>query len=135
MYRLLAPWAAVIYAVTRVAVGALLSLHGPQLMLGWWGGIPVVGGASPMFSLGWFGGAISLVGGILVALGLFTTPAAFLSSGMLAVGYLTRHAAFGLLPIANGGEQATLYAFILLLIAAHGSGSFSLDGLLMKANR
>jgi putative oxidoreductase len=134
MHRLLAPWADTIYAVTRFVVGALLTLHAPQLLLGWWGGIPVVGGAAPLLSLTGFGGTISLVGGLLVALGLFTTPAAFVCSGMLAVGYVLRHAPFGLLPIANGGEQATLYAFILLLIAARGAGPLSLDHLLKKSS-
>ena len=138
MHRLLAPWADTLYATMRVAVGLSLALHGPVLLLGWWGGVPFVGASAPLLSVTGIGGTISLVGGLLVALGLFSSPSAFISSGMLAVGYVLRHAPHGWLPIANGGENAVLYAFVLLYIAARGSGSLSVDGMLrgtLRAHR
>ncbi len=66
-----------------------------------------------------------LVGGVLLMLGLFTRPVAFVLSGMMAVGYFMMHAS--LFPLANGGEPATLYAFIFLYLAVAGGGAWSLD--------
>jgi len=65
---------------------------------------------------------IEFVGGILVAIGLFTSWAAFLLSGTMAAAYFMGHQKNGLLPIQNGGELAAAYAFVFLYIAARGSG-------------
>ena len=132
MHRLLAPRADTLYATMRVVVGLSVAFHGPQLLLGWWGGVPVVGGPAPLLSMTGIGGTISLVGGVLIALGLFSSPAAFISSGTLAVGYVLRHAPYGWLPVANGGELAMVYEFVLLYIAARGPGVFSVDGMMKK---
>lgn len=72
-------------------------------------------------------GVIELIGGALIALGLLTRPAAFLSSGMCAVGYWMSHGTKGFFPIANGGELIALYCFIFLFIATKGAGIWSLD--------
>ena len=64
----------------------------------------------------------------LIIIGLFTRPAAFLASGMSAVGYWTMHGNKGLYPIANGGETIILYCFIFLFIATHGAGIWSIEG-------
>ncbi len=72
-------------------------------------------------------GAIELIGGILIILGLFTRPTAFVCSGMCAVGYWMAHGTKGLFPIANGGELIALYCFIFLYIATRGAGIWSLD--------
>jgi putative oxidoreductase len=71
------------------------------------------------------GGVIELVGGILIAIGLLASWAAFLSSGEMAVAYFWMHQPNGLWPIQNGGELAALYAFIFLYIAAKGAGRWS----------
>lgn len=70
---------------------------------------------------------IELVGGVLVALGLFTRPAAFICSGMSAVGYWLIHGTKSFYPIANDGELIALYCFVFLFIAAYGPGKFSVD--------
>ena len=70
---------------------------------------------------------IELVGGVLVALGLFTGPAAFICSGEMAVAYFKVHAPNSFWPIVNKGELAVLFCFVFLYIAAHGSGALSLD--------
>jgi putative oxidoreductase len=82
--------------------------------------------ASPM-TMGGFAGILELVGGVLLILGLFTRPVAFILSGMSAVAYFYAHAPQGFYPILNGGELAALYCFVLLYIAAAGGGSLSLD--------
>lgn len=77
-----------------------------------------------------FGGWVELLGGLLVAIGLFTRPAAFLSSGMMAVAYFMAHAKGGLLPIVNKGELAVIYCFIFLFIMFYGAGRYSLDAMI-----
>lgn len=84
------------------------------------------------FSQLWFGGIIELGCGILIAIGLFARPAAFLASGTMAVAYTQFHwklaFASGMwLPSVNRGEPALLYSFLFLFIAAHGAGAASLD--------
>ncbi len=73
-------------------------------------------------------GAIELVAGILILLGLFTRLAAFIASGEMAVGYFLFHASKGPWPIANMGEGAILFCFIFLYLAAAGAGAWSIDG-------
>jgi putative oxidoreductase len=69
------------------------------------------------------------VGGILIALGLFTRPAAFLSSGLMAFAYFIGHGLSGFWPVTNGGELAVLYCWLFLYLAAQGPGAWSIDGL------
>jgi putative oxidoreductase len=70
-----------------------------------------------------------LIGGVLVVLGLFTRPVAFILSGTLAVAYFYAHAPQGFFPILNRGELAALYSFVFLFLAAAGGGAWSLDRL------
>ena len=74
--------------------------------------------------------AFRIAGGILLILGLFTRPAAFILSGQMAVAYFMAHASQGsaLFPLANGGESAVLFCFVFLYLAAAGPGAYSLDG-------
>jgi putative oxidoreductase len=117
-----------IYALTRIAVGFLFLCHGVQKILGLLGGLGgQPGTTAEMFSLIWFAGIIELVGGSLICVGLFTGWAAFLCSGLMAVAYFMAHVPNGLFPILNGGEKAAFYAWVFLLMAARGSGPWSLD--------
>ncbi|MEY4636269.1 MAG: hypothetical protein RJA55_2067 [Acidobacteriota bacterium] len=74
-------------------------------------------------------GIIEVIGGAMIALGLFASPVAFLASGQMAVAYFQAHAPRGLWPIMNGGELAALFCFVFLYIAAIGSGKWSIDSL------
>jgi len=74
-------------------------------------------------------GVIELVGGVLLVIGLFTRPAAFILSGMTAVAYFYVHAPRRFFPILNAGELAALYCFVFLSLAAAGAGPLSLDRL------
>lgn len=84
-----------------------------------------------LFSLMGLAGSIELVGSVLLLLGLFTRPAAFIMSGEMAVAYFMAHASQGsvLVPLLNRGEPAVLYCFVFLFFAAAGAGAWSLDAL------
>jgi putative oxidoreductase len=75
----------------------------------------------------WIAGALELVGGALLVLGLFTRPTAFVLAGLMAFAYFIGHAGRGFYPILNGGNLAVLYCFVLLYLAAAGGGRWSLD--------
>jgi putative oxidoreductase len=75
------------------------------------------------------------IAGVLVAIGLWASWAAFVASGEMAVAYFMVHAPGGLLPIVNKGELAVLYCFVFLYIAARGSGLWSVDAMLGRAPR
>ncbi len=61
--------------------------------------------------------------------GLFTSPVAFLCSGLMAAAYWMAHRPEPFLPILNGGELAVLYCFVFLYISTKGSGIWSIDNL------
>lgn len=121
------------YAALRIVAGALLAFHGAQKLFG----LFAKGGGPAVFSQLWFGGVIELVGGLFVAFGLFTRPAAFLTSGMMAVAYLQFHwkgaLDSGFFPIVNGGELAAVYCFVFLMYAVKGAGEVSLDRMFRRA--
>jgi putative oxidoreductase len=111
-----------VYAMTRIAIGLLFTFHGAQKLFGVLGGAP---GEMPAPLL-YTAGGIELIGGALVAVGLFARPAAFVCSGLMAVAYFMVHQPSGLFPIQNHGELAAVYAWTFLLIAASGDGIWSL---------
>lgn len=107
------------YALLRIVAGLLFMFHGLQKF-------GIIGGQMvPLASLRGAAGLIELIGGALVMIGLFTTPAAFICSGEMAYAYFTAHQPSGMWPIQNRGELAALYCFIFLYIAARGSGIWS----------
>jgi putative oxidoreductase len=110
------------FALLRIVAGLLFALHGAQKLFGMFGGQQV-----PMMSQFWFAGVIEVMGGIMIAAGLFTSIAAFIASGEMAVAYFQAHAPKGSNPLLNGGELAVLYCFLFLYIAARGGGSWSVE--------
>jgi putative oxidoreductase len=116
------------YAALRIIAGLAFSFHGMQKLFGWY----AQGRTFEVGSQLWVGGVIELVCGMLIALGLFARPAAFLASGTMAVAYLQFHwkVAFAngmWLPTINKGEPALIYCFLFLFIAARGAGPLSVD--------
>ncbi len=110
----------------RIVTGFLFFPHGAQKLFGWFGG----GGAEGMLMM--FAGVLEFFGGLMIMLGLFTRPVAFILSGQMAVAYFMVHAGRGFWPIQNQGELAVIYAFVYLFLAANGGGDWSIDGLRMK---
>ena len=119
-------------SLLRVVAGFTFSLHGMQKLLGLFSGFNGKGAAVPFASLFWFAGALELIGGLLVILGLFTSPVAFILCGEMAVAYFKAHFPHGLLPLVNHGELAVLYCFIFLYLCTAGAGPLSLDSLVRK---
>jgi putative oxidoreductase len=129
-----------VYCLMRLIVGLLLAQHGGQLVLGMFGGMP---GSDKMLTQ--VGGWIQLVGGFMIALGLFTRLAAFICSGMFAYAYFTIHVAGAttamarFFPIAtagkeysNHGELAVFFCWVFFFMVFYGPGRWSLDALLFK---
>ena len=114
------------YLVLRVVSGFLFMQSGAVILFGWFGGMPD-GAKLVLFSQTGLGGIIEFCGGVLVLLGLFTRPAAFLMSGTMAVAYFQVHAPNGRWPLQNQGVPAVLFCFIFLYIAAAGGRRWSLD--------
>ena len=115
-----------VHGLFRIVAGYAYMLHGAQKMFG---ALGADGPVEDYLSLLGLAGIIELCGGALIALGLFTSPVAFLTSGQMAVAYFLRHAPRGgvLAPLTNGGEPAVLFCFIFLYFAAAGGGALSLD--------
>jgi putative oxidoreductase len=110
-------------SLLRFMTGFLFMPHGAQKLFGFLGAEPV---ASVLSQRG-AAGIIEFFGGILLMLGLFTRPVAFLCSGLMAFAYWIAHGTEGFWPILNRGELAALYCFVFLYLAARGGGSYSLD--------
>lgn len=117
-------------SVFRIIAGLLFLEHGSAKLLGF-PHAPNFETVS-LFSLIGLAGVLELLGGILVAIGLFTRIAAFVLSGEMAFAYFMAHAPRSLYPVVNQGDAAILYCFIFLYFAAAGGGSWGLDAILSR---
>jgi putative oxidoreductase len=111
-------------SLLRIVAALLFVLHGTSKLVNF---PPFPMDLPAPGSMLWIGAIIELVGGLLVLIGLFTRPAAFILSGEMAVAYWMFHAPRSTFPSANQGEAAILFCFIFLLIAAAGPGPWSVD--------
>lgn len=128
MDKFLGKYSQYIYAILRIVAGLMFAMHGSQKLFGIPGNKPPM----PLASLLGVGGAIELISGLMIALGLLASYAAFIASGEMAASYFIIHASQGFLPIVNHGELAVLYCFLFLYIAARGSEVWSIDALLER---
>jgi putative oxidoreductase len=128
MERFLGRYSPYAYAILRIVVGLMFMLHGTQKMFGVPGDKPSV----PITSMVGVAGVIELIGGLMIALGLFAGIAAFICSGLMAFAYFIAHAPRGFYPILNQGELAVVYCFLFLYIATRGSGVWSIDSLIRR---
>ena len=118
-------WAPRLLSLLRIVAALIFMEHGTQKLFGF---PPPMGGAGPAaFSLIWFAAVLELGGGLLLLLGLFTRPVAFVLSGEMAVAYWMAHAPRSPFPAINGGDSAILYCFVFLYIAAAGAGAWSVE--------
>ena len=131
-------YAPMTYALFRIVFGFLFFCYGLQKMFGWFGGQ-----VAPLASLQGAAGVIETVCGLLVMVGLFTRPAAFLASGEMAVAFWYIHVMtiaagknlgvpHNLIPINNGGIDAVAFCFAFLYICSRGPGIWSLDGMMKR---
>jgi putative oxidoreductase len=118
-------WAPRVLSILRIVAALLFFEHGTTKLLGF----PPSDHSPELFSLPWVAGALELVGGALLIVGLFTRPVAFILSGEMAFAYWMAHAPRSPFPLVNGGDAAILYCFLFLYLAAAGGGPWSLDAL------
>lgn len=119
-------WSPRILSVLRIVTAFLFMQHGGQKLFGF----PAPSqGAISLLSLIGVAGMLEFFGGLLLLIGLFSRPVAFLLSGEMAVAYFMAHAPQGFWPLLNKGELAALYSFIFLYLFVAGGGPWSLDRL------
>jgi putative oxidoreductase len=121
----LSAWSPHMLSVLRIVSGLLFLEHGTQKFFNF----PPSARQVDLTSLGGMAGFFELIGGALLVLGLFTRPAAFVCSGVMAAAYFIAHAPRSLYPILNGGDAAILYCFVFLNIFFAGPGPWSLDAM------
>lgn len=117
-------WRPQAIALLRIVAALLYMEHGTQKLFGF---PPAENGPVEIFSFMGLAGALELFGGILLLVGLFTRPTAFVLSGMMAVAYWMAHAPRNPFPALNGGDAAILFCFVFLALVATGAGAWSLD--------
>src|SRR4051794_3559596 len=135
--RLRQAWEPRMLSILRIIVGLLFLEHGTQKVFNF----PAHPNPRPfqLFTLvPGLAGIMELIGGILIILGLFTRPVAFLLSGEMAFAYFMSHAPRGFFPISTGGnagESAILYCFTFLYFVFVGAGVWSLDEMRSSSGR
>jgi putative oxidoreductase len=123
-----AKWQPYFLSVLRIMTGLFFLEHGTSKFLGF----PHVERVPAALSMPGIGGMLELVGGALIALGLFTRPVAFLLSGEMAVAYFVAHAPRAFFPVLNGGDAAVLFCFVFLYLFFAGPGPWSIDALMKR---
>jgi putative oxidoreductase len=112
----------------RILFALLFLQHGlPKMGIG--------GEAADLLTQRWVAGVVETFGGLAIALGLFTRPAAFISSGQMAFAYFLSHGPRGFFPIENAGDRAALFCFFFLCLVPAGAGCWALDGWLHRRTR
>ncbi|PZQ15064.1 MAG: DoxX family protein [Ancylobacter novellus] len=129
MNAALSGWTPRVLSILRIMSALLFMQHGTQKLLHF-----PIPGPDPLPPLLMAAGTIELVGGALLAIGLFSRWAAFLLSGMAAAAYFVGHAAGGFYPIVNKGELAALYSFTFLYLFFAGPGPWSVDAMRGKTS-
>jgi putative oxidoreductase len=125
----LTAWSPQVLSLLRIMAGLLLMQHGLQKHFAF---PEAMGMTMPATSLPMIAGWIELIGGFLIAVGLFTRCAAFVASGTMAVAYFKAHAPQGFYPLLNHGELAVLYCWVFFYFVFAGGGAWSVDALIGK---
>jgi putative oxidoreductase len=120
-------WAPYLLSVLRIMAAFVFMQFGTAKLFGFPAPIMPGGTTAPAGSLVWFAAVLETFGGLLLFVGLFTRPVAFLLSGEMAVAYFKGHAPQGFWPLLNQGHPAVLFCFLYLYLSAVGAGPWSLD--------
>jgi putative oxidoreductase len=123
MFDRLAVYAPQALAVLRIVAAILFILHGTQKLIGF----PAAEFSPPLMSLFGLAGLIEIVAGLMILVGFFTRPAAFIAAGEMAVAYWMAHAPSNLFPSNNGGDAAILFCFVFLYLVFAGPGAWSVN--------
>jgi putative oxidoreductase len=126
-----AQWSPRVLSILRIVLGFLFMQYGSMKLFNYPPGPPGLFPAS-LGSLPGVAGVLEFFGGLLILLGLFTRPVAFILSGEMAVAYFMQHAPNGFLPLANNGVAAVFFCFVFLYLAVAGGGPWSLDHLMRR---
>jgi len=116
----------------RIFAAFMFTTAGTMKLFAFPMGIPPNNGTVQLISQMGLAGVLETFGGLLLLLGLYTRPVAFILAGEMAVAYFQAHFPQNFWPIINGGQPAILYCFIWLFLSAAGAGAFSIDSLLKK---
>jgi putative oxidoreductase len=128
MEEFCAKWQPQFLSVLRIMAGLLFLEHGTSKYLGF----PHVDKVPEALSMSGVGGMLELVGGALIALGLFTRPVAFLLAGEMAIAYFYAHAPRAFFPVLNAGDAAILFCFVFLYLFFAGPGPWSIDAMMKR---
>ncbi|MER8414694.1 MULTISPECIES: DoxX family protein [unclassified Mesorhizobium] len=109
--------------ILRIVTALQFIEHGTQKLFNF----PISDHAGALSGLSLTAGILEFAGGILLALGLFTRPVAFLLAGEMAIAYFMAHAPRDFFPVNNGGDSAISFCFIFLYLVFAGAGAFALD--------
>jgi len=118
-------WSPYALAALRIVTALLFMEHGTQKLFGF--PAPPESGTPPLLSLFGIGAILEFVGGLLILVGLFTRPVAFVLAGEMAVAYWMFHAPRSFYPVLNGGDASILFCFVFLLLVFTGPGALSID--------
>ena len=120
-------WAPYLLSILRIVAAFLLMQFGTAKLFAFPGAVMPDGGTAPVLSLAGIAGILEAFGGLLLLLGLFTRPVAFVLSGLMAFAYFIGHAPGGFWPVLNGGGPAIFFCFLFLYLSAAGPGPWSID--------
>ncbi|SDR63235.1 putative oxidoreductase [Rhizobiales bacterium GAS191] len=120
-------WAPSVLSIVRIVAALLFLEHGLQKFIGF----PAAGPAE-LSTMLWVQGAIEVVGGILLLVGAYTRPVAFILSGDMAVAYFMAHFPSSFYPLVNRGDAAILFCFVFLYLVFVGGGAWSVDKAMLK---
>ncbi|HEY4304804.1 MAG TPA: DoxX family protein [Gemmatimonadaceae bacterium] len=123
-WRRLAPQ---LFAVLRIVAGLIIITYGTMKLFAWPVGLPPNNGTAQLMSQIGLAGVLETFGGLLILIGAFTRPVAFILSGEMAVAYFQGHFPNGFWPVQNNGTPAVLYCFYFLYLSAAGAGIWSVD--------
>jgi putative oxidoreductase len=129
----LSKWSPQILSLLRILTALLFMEHGLMKLFHFPAAQPGAPDRLPtmLLAAAW----IEVVGGGLIALGLFTRAAAFVCSGEMAIGYFTAHATKSFWPAVNQGDAAILFCFVFFYLVFAGPGPWSLDALVRRGGR
>jgi putative oxidoreductase len=125
-------WSPYLLSALRIIAAFLFMQVGTAKLFAFPAGIMPEGGTAPVASLAGIAGILETFGGLLLLLGLFTRPVAFVLSGEMAVAYFIGHAGMGFWPVLNQGIPAIMFCFVWLYLSAAGPGPWSLDAVLRR---